>query len=497
MALTEMDKVTNDHLEFAPYAGFSDEEIEILRKYEGAKGRKVTRKIDFHLIPVLAFLYLCSHVDRNNMGNAKIEGMNDDLRLVGNQYNIASTLFFVPYIIFEIPSNIILKKTRPSLWLSAQVVTWGIVMACMSTVQGFAGLTVCRVFLGMILPRCSLSSHPVYPPYQIQQRLALLYTSSAISGAFSGLLAYAISKMNGLQGIAGWRWIFIIEGIVPVAFGLALPFLLPDSPERVGWLSPEEKRFIELSFRQTGVRSSTGEGDKFSWSMLLNTMVDWKILLAVLLAMVNAAPNAAFSYTMPTIIAKMGFESSTAQLLTIPPYFCGAVSSWLSGFLADRLSWRFPFIIVPMFVMLVSFILLFVLSANVEAYKGPMYFAVVLAQIGIYPLLPGISAWTGNNLPQSWKRSIGLAWLLAAGNTGSFIGTNVFLERQAPHYTIGYGVSLGIIIMGIITSCILEFSLWFLNRTKKRISEIEVRNQYTPEQLTAMGEKSPLFAYTL
>jgi predicted MFS family arabinose efflux permease len=187
----------------------------------------------------------------------------------------------------------------------------------------------------------------------------------------------------------------------------------------VGWLSSEEKLYLDIRFRQSGVRSATGEGDKFSWSLLMNTMLDWKILLAVLMAMVNAAPNAAFSYTMPTIIHKLGFEAQKAQLLTIPPYFCGAVSSWLSGRLADRFTWRFPFIVVPMLLMLVSFVLLLVLSANIESYKGPMYFAIILAQIGIYPLLPGISAWTGNNLPQSWKRSIGIAWLLAAGNTAS------------------------------------------------------------------------------
>ncbi|KAJ5280927.1 MFS transporter [Penicillium angulare] len=497
----EKGKLEEKFIESVALPGFSDEDADILFRYEGTKGKEVIRKIDFHLLPVLAFLYLCSHVDRNNMGNAKIEGMNDDLGLVGNQYNIASTLFFVPYIIFEIPSNIVLKKTRPSLWLSLQVVAWGIVMACMGAVKGFASLTVCRVFLGIceagFFPGAVYLVTQWYPPHEIQQRLALLYTASAISGAFSGLLAYGIANMGGLQNIAGWRWIFILEGLVPVAFGLALPFLLPDGPGKVKWLTPEEQRFIDLRFRQAGARSAEGEGDQFSWSMLLGTMLDWKILLAVVLAMVNAAPNAAFSYTMPTIINKLGFEASKAQLLTIPPYFCGAVSSWLSGRLADRFSWRFPFIVAPMIVMLISFIMLFVLSANIEQYKAPMYFAIILAQIGIYPLLPGISAWTGNNLPQSWKRSIGIAWLLAAGNTGSFIGTNVFLEWQAPHYTIGYGVSIGIIVLGIVTCCILEFFLWRLNKVKRSIPESQTREQFTPDKLVAMGEKSPLYIYTL
>ncbi|GLA53356.1 hypothetical protein AnigIFM63604_010447 [Aspergillus niger] len=493
------------HIESIAYAGFSDEEAAVLRAYEGNRGKQVMRKIDRHLIPVLALLYLFSHVDRTSLGNAKIEGMDKDLSLVGNQYNIASSLFFVPYIIFEIPSNVMLKKTRPSFWLAAQVLTWGIVMTCMGSVQGFASLTACRVLLGMceagFFPGAVYLVTQWYPPNVIQQRLAILYTASAISGAFSGLLAYGISKMDGIRGIAGWRWIFILEGIVPSAFGLFLPLLLPDSHEKVRWLTAEEKRYLNLRFREGGNRSTNGEGDKFSWSLLLNTMLDWKILLGVLMGMVNAAPNAAFSYTMPTIINKLGFESQNAQLLTIPPYFCGAVSSWLSSRLADRFAWRFPFIVAPMALMLVSFLILLILSANVDAYKGPMYFAIILAQIGIYPLLPGISAWTGNNLPQSWKRSIGIAWLLAAANTACKLYRNQCLSRrlddQAPHYVVGYGVSLGIIAMGIIAACSLEYTLWRLNQRKAGISESEVRATYTPEQLTAMGESSPIFKYTL
>lgn len=126
-----------------------------------------------------------------------------------------------------------------------------------------------------------------------------------------------------------------------------------------------------------------------------------------------------------------------------------------------------------------------------------MYTGVVLAQIGIYPLLPGISAWVGNNLAPSWKRSIGLAWLLAAGNFGSLIGTNIFLDSEAPSYPTGFGVSLGIICLGLVAGCVLESSLWRLNKAKLLKSESEFRAQYTQEQLDAMGEKSPLYQYTL
>ncbi|KAJ5983728.1 MFS transporter [Penicillium waksmanii] len=135
------DDFNAEHLESLAYTKFSEGEAPILREYDGSKGKKVIRKIDAHLLPVLAFLYLCSHVDRNNLGNAKIEGMNTDLGLLIDHAFIADCR------LSEFPSNVMLKKTDPSYWLASQVVTWGIVMTCMGAVQEFASLTGCRVLL--------------------------------------------------------------------------------------------------------------------------------------------------------------------------------------------------------------------------------------------------------------------------------------------------------------------------------------------------------------
>lgn len=258
-----------------------------------------------------------------------------------------------------------------------------------------------------------------YTRFEYQQRLAIFYTSSAFSGALSGLLAFGIARLDGARGVAGWRWIFLLEGAITVAAGLVMPLLIVDSPERAKWLSDDEKRFIDLRLRSSGVRSATDEGDKFSWKLLLQTMTDWKVLLSVLLFWANAAPNAAFKFTMPQIIKQLGFPTATAQLLTIPPYVAGGISAWLTGKFADKKAWRFPFIVAPMMLLAVALGVLFGESPKVGHNVPSMYTGVVLAQIGIYPLNPGISAWISNNLAPSWKRSIGLAWLFSAGNLGS------------------------------------------------------------------------------
>lgn len=298
-----------------------------------------------------------------------------------------------------------------------------------------------------------------------------------------------------------------------------MPLLIIDTPERAKWLSDDEKRFVDLRLRLSGVRANSDEGDKFSWKLLIRTMADWKIFLAILLAWANSVPNAAFKFTMPQIINQLGFSTAESQLLTIPPYVCGGISAWVTGRFSDRFSWRMPFIVGPLSLLVVAMAVLFKYSENVKDNVPAMYIGVVLAQIGIYPLLPGISAWTGNNLAPSWKRSIGLAWVLAAGNLGSkntlnqrrcpwikltdlflyigIIGTNVFLDREGPRYPTGYGTALGIICLGVGCAVTMEFFLWRSNQAKSRLSEDEIREQYTPEQLDAMGERSPLYRYTL
>ncbi|KAK8064436.1 High-affinity nicotinic acid transporter [Apiospora phragmitis] len=402
----------------------------------GKKGKAVVRRIDLRLVPIMALLYLCSHIDRGNIGNAKIEGMDKDLGLPGNQYNIASTIFFIPYIIFG-------KKLRPSIWLSVLVISWGIVMTLMGVVQNFQGMVACRVFLGL----CE-------------------------DGFF--------------------------RGAVTVALGLGMPFLLVDTPEQAAWLTDGEKRFVDLRLRLSVVRTASHaaaqeqEGvDRLSWRLLGRTMVDWKIGCGIVLAWANSVPNAAFKFTMPFHGVPGAAADHPTLLLRRPRGLAGG------GRYSDRLAWRFPFIVGPLSVLMAALAVLFAFSPDVQDNVSVMYFAVVLAQIGIYPLLPGISVWVGNNLAPSSKRSIGLAWLLAVGNLGSLVGTNIFLDREGPRYPTGYGIPLGIICLAMCVAGVLEFSLWKLNKAKAAQAGAEIRSIYTQEQLDAMGEKSPLYQYTL
>lgn len=353
-----------------------------------------------------------------------------------------------------------------------------------------------------------------YLPNETQTRIAILYTSAASGGAFSGLLAFAIAKMDGTAGYEGWRWvssswlsfvpssnshsrqIFIIEGLVTVGMSVACYLLLLDSPSlSPGWLTPDEIRFLEV--RQLASSSHSAHDGTFSKRVIFSVLTDWKIYLLILANWSNAVPNYALKFSMPEIVKSMGYKSAKAQLLTIPPYAIGAASAYGFSVFADRSSWRMPFIVVPQMSLIVAFSILFSKAADIENNIALCYFGICLACFGMYPILPGVNSWNICNIPNPQKRAVAIGYLICTGNAGGIIGSYIYKADEKPRYPTGYGTSFAFAAAGIMACLVLEFSLWTANKKKGRMSRAEVEEIYNEDQLREMGEKSPHFNYTL
>lgn len=200
---------------------------------------------------------------------------------------------------------------------------------------------------------------------------------------------------------------------------------------------------------------------------------------------------------MPQIIRNMGFTSTRAQLLTAPPYTCGAIAAVVSAYFADRLTWRMPFIVGSQSLLVIAYSILFVKAEHIVDNIPLCYFCVFLACIGVYPILPGCNAWTINNLAGAEKRAAGIGWMIAMGNLGGLPGSYIFLDREKPKYPTGFGSSLGFASAGIVAALILEFLYWSHNKRYEGMTEEEASAKYTDAELERMGNKSPLFRYAL
>ncbi|KAH8162179.1 hypothetical protein CIB48_g6072 [Xylaria polymorpha] len=472
-----------------------------LPTYQDKKTRRILRKVDYRLIPMLTLLYVLAFLDRGNIGNAKVAGMNEDLGLTGTQYNIALTVFFFPYAFFEVPSNVVLKLLRPSIWISILTLSWGLVMTFQGLVKNYEQLVVTRVLLGVtesgFFPAATYLLTIWYCRFEVQTRIAVFFSAASLAGAFSGLLAFAIEKLDGKGGLEGWRWIFLLEGIASVLVGLTLPWTLPDSPAMAGFLDPDEKQHLQRRLEQdAGTASGQVQIDeKFQWKFLRAALTEWRLYFGVIAYWGNSVCLYSFTYSVPTIILQLGYSAANAQLLTIPIYIVGVLSVLLFARIADKKRSRWVFVVTPFCISIIGFIAL--LSIPHPKYPGLTYAFLFTIPAGVYPPLVGILAWVGNNLAPSWKRAVGMALLISLGNLGGAIGSNIFLEAQKPHYPLGYGFSLGIVVGAVGCVLTLAYSWDRANKKRDAISEDEVRARYSEQELLDMGDRSPLYRYVV
>jgi MFS family permease len=467
-------------------------------EFDPTEVNRVLKKVDWRLLPPLTLLYILAFIDRSNIGNAKIAGMNEELGLSGAQYNMALTVFFFPYAFFEIPSNIVLKSMRPSLWIGVLVVAWGTVMTLQGIVKNFHHLLVTRILLGAteagFFPAATFLLTEWYCRWELQTRMAIFFSAASLSGGFSGLLAFGLQHMEGVGGLAGWRWIFIMEGIVTVVVGFTVPWILPDSPNHAKFLSSKQVSVITVRLGRERGESTVGEHkEKFKWKYFWAALTDWKIYLAIVIYWGNAISIYGFSFAAPTIIKQLGYTSAEAQLMTIPIYVVGAISTVVFARLADKRQKRWLFIVIPFSIALIGFI--GVLSIPHPRLPGLTYFFLFFITGGLYPSLIGCVSWVGNNLAPSYKRAIGMALLMTVGGLGGAVGSNIFLQEQAPNYWVGYGVCAFIVAASIVSAIVLQWATKRINRKRDLISEAEVRARYTEDELRDLGDQSPLFRY--
>ncbi|KAF8816104.1 MFS general substrate transporter [Phlegmacium glaucopus] len=444
--------------------------------------RRLWRKVDFRLMPILSLIVIW-----RTPGNARLQGLSTQLHLVGNHFNIA-----LPYCLFECPANLVLKRFRPSRWLPSIAVTWGIIMTLMGLVKSYPQLVGVRVCLGVaeagLFPGVVYYLSIWYPRHKLQLRIGFFFGAASLAGAFSGILAYGISFMSGRQGLLGWSWIFILEGLATVAVGLLAFFVLVDFPATASFLTPEERAFV--IFKKKYDNSSVGEEEHFEMRHLKAALTDWQVWLHILIYMSIIAPLYGITLFLP-----FDHTPAVSQLLTVPPYVFATICVYVFAYFSDKLKMRSPFILIGLTMCLIGF------TINIShVHSGVKYFGVFFVVAGSYSAFPGIVAWLGNNLAGQYKRGIGMAIHIGIGNFSGAIASNIYRTQDAPRYRLGHGIELMFVGIGFITVPIAIISYININRKRdemQREALAKGEKNYTSQQLREMGDRAPDFRYTL
>ncbi|KAL1962104.1 hypothetical protein VTN77DRAFT_571 [Rasamsonia byssochlamydoides] len=402
-------------------------------------GRRATLKLDLIIMPCVVVMYILNYLDRQNIASAKLATIMQDLRLTDVQYQTCISLLFVGYILMQVPSNMIAGKTRfPGVYICAAMCLWGLISACTAAVHSFTGLVLSRFFLGFVeaafFPGALFYLSLFYTRKQFALRTAILYSGSQLGNAFGGLFAIAILKLDGTHGLAGWRWLFLVEGVATIGIAAIFAVILPNGLHSIRGFSELEREWLRWNFaKDLGQQDNTDEIS--AWKGLVMATQDPKawLLMAVLWSTYVAA---AVTNWFPSVVATLGYSRNTTYALTAPPYLLCVVAMMVNGFHSDRKQERFLHIVCPLIITLVANIIA-VSSLNTAA----RYFAMMLMPGSFYASSIVILSWITGSLAQpTAKRASAIALINAVCNTPN-IWTS-YLYYAPPRYLAAFLVNL-------------------------------------------------------
>ncbi|KAJ4413423.1 hypothetical protein N0V82_008545 [Gnomoniopsis sp. IMI 355080] len=309
--------------------------------------------------------------------------------------------------------------------------------------------------------------------------------------------------MNGVGGYEGWRWIFIIEGIATLAVGFATFFLLVDLPSAsTSWLSSDEVQFLELQrkFKQGGLNAKghdvEGGATGFHWRELKMVLTNWKQWVLVLALTCQAVGVYGVKFHLPTLTKTMGFSSTNAQLLSVPPYILACAACILIPRLSDHCKNRGYFVMGSFATMVVGWIVVTALQGDFSGARiAPGYIFICFGVVGNFATSPLIIAWGNNNTAPAGRRAMVSAFLNTVCNFGGIVGSFMYLNREAPVYNTGNGITIAAGVIGCACAVVLHVAWNRANGVNGQRKEVDVRSTYSDDELLRLGDRSPFFRY--
>ncbi|KAK5064778.1 hypothetical protein LTR84_000612 [Exophiala bonariae] len=427
------------------------------------KEKKMMRKFDRYALLLIGIMYMFCNLDRGNLGNASIAGMPKDIGLVGNQFGTAVTLLFATYVPFEAPVAILVKIVGPKPLLAGCCTSWGLVTLCMGFIQNWKGLYTCRLLLGAfeagLIPCLETYLGLVYKKEERGTRMVMVYSWSAIASAFGGLLAYGLTQINGPGEFQGWRWLFIVEGILTLCIIPVFLWLFPKDILDAWFLTPEEKELMRLRYIQN---PSWGIDEKFTWGETLKVFKDLKFYAFVAILYCGDLTIYSFTTFLPAILKGMGYTSVHANLLTVPVYVWALGVFIVAGISSDRFKNRS----IPIGGGFVCMIVGYAILISVET-VGVRYFACYVA-MGIYPTVALLIMWLCDNVARHFKRASMIGLCLTLANTSGVVTGQIFTTPTSPRYIRGLSICMGLAVFGLLVVVALVVGFKIVNRRREQ-----------------------------
>uniref|UniRef100_A0A0W0G0X2 Major facilitator superfamily (MFS) profile domain-containing protein n=1 Tax=Moniliophthora roreri TaxID=221103 RepID=A0A0W0G0X2_MONRR len=468
--------------------------------HDPAAEKRAVRRMDWAVLPLMTMYYLLSFLDRANIGNARVAGLQKALHMTDHQYQIVVTVLYVPYICAELPANLLLRKIGPRIMMPILLTTWGIIVTLQGVVTSYAGLTAVRAVLGLVegpmFPGIVLYLSGFYTRRELSMRIAVFFSSASLSGAFSGLLAAAIVKMDGIGGKPGWAWIFILEGLFSVIIGVIGFFCTPSTPRDVKFfMTDEDKDIVER--RLIADRPSVAPNDHFSFKEVFRSLSSPHVLIVFVIFYMLGTTLYGLALFLPSIVNQLGFSPNRSQLLSVGPFAAGFLLTMVSAYWSDKNQSR----ALPAALISLLAVAGYAMYLKAET-KFVAYGSLYLTVPGVYAGAPVIAAWMANNSEPYYRRATSVAFGFIATNAGGITSTWLFPTKEGPKFrrtTILDMVSALIVVLAVVNAVYLSRQ----NKLKKEKREKLLAPYITAEEPDGgqkawmeLGDRHPDFKYS-
>ncbi|RFU29642.1 hypothetical protein B7463_g6708, partial [Scytalidium lignicola] len=458
---------------------------------------RLRHKIDLYIVPTVALLYLFCFIDRANIGNARIAGFEKDLGLKGYDYNIVLSVFYVSYIIFEIPSNMACKWIGPGWYIPAISLGFGICSLGTAFVHNIHAASGVRFLLGIfeagMLPGIAYYLSRWYRRAELAYRLSLYIVMAPLAGAFGGLLASGILKLDHFGSLHSWRMIFGIEGIITIGLSLIAFVTLTDRPETARWLSQEEKDLAIARVKSERV-ATTEVLDGLDKTKILRGIFSPVTLGTAFIFLLDNITVQGLAFFAPTIVKTIYPKASviSQQLHTVPPYIVGAFFTVLFPYISGKIDQRMIMFIISAPLMMIGYIMFL---ASTEAMTR--YGATFLIASGAFSFGALCNAHVSANVVSDSARSSAIGTNVMFGNVGGLISTWSFLPFDGPDFHIGNGLNLATSSVVLILSIILVIWMKFDNKKREKMDVDGRLAGLSQKQVQDLDWRHPAFRWKL
>ncbi|KAJ5893569.1 Major facilitator superfamily domain general substrate transporter [Penicillium taxi] len=417
------------------------------------------RKIDLRIMVFTCVIFMALELDRCNLTQALTDNFLGDLNMNTNDYNLGNTIFRLSFLFAELPSQLVSKWIGPDRWIPTQMVLWSVVATSQYKLSGRTSFLVCRALLGILqggfIPDVILYLSYFYKHHELSLRLGFFWTAMNIADIIASFLAFGLLHLRGVSGQAGWRWMFLIEGLMTFVIGLSAYILMPPGPCETanwargpaGWFTEREETIIvNRVIRDDPSKGAMHNREPITPSMLWKSLCDFDLWPLYIIGLTFETPTTTPKQYLTLILKNMGFGTFTTNLLTIPTKVLSIITMLSMTYISEvtgELTW------VALFGQLWT--LPFVIYLwTVDVYSQKWVGWVIVTLLLGFPNAHAIQVgWNSRNANTVRSRTVSAAMYNMCVQASSVIGSNIYREDDAPLYRRGNRDLVGLVVLNI------------------------------------------------